>query len=124
MKWELVDHAFWTSLVAFAAFVGAVVAAYFQYKINKLIHHVQDSVELYSYHSNLTIRDGEKEVNIPQIFIKNVGTRIIYLDRYVFNGRVYLCKGQVLPPSYAYSDAFYRIDLPMNGEKYVSLVKF
>jgi len=45
----------------------------------------------------------------------------MYIDKYIFNGKVYSLNGQVLPPSYSNASAFYYIDLPMNGENKVSL---
>lgn len=122
MNWSFLDHNFWTTIVAFFAFVAASIVGYFQYKINKSIHRIQDSVEVYAFYSTMTIKiDGEKENIKPQIHVLNVGTRVIYLEKYVFNGRTYFTNNQVLPPTYSNTQAIYYIDLPVNGEKYVSV---
>ncbi len=61
----------------------------------------------------------------PFIHVQNVGTRLIYLDKYIFNGREYATDSQILPSRYSQAENnFYRIELPTNEEIYVSLEIF
>jgi hypothetical protein len=75
-----------------------------------------DVVELYGSPSSLS--DGK----IPVVLVQNVGTRLVYLDKYIFNGKSYITDGQVLPSTYAQaSGGSYWIQLPTNGESHVSI---
>ena len=101
----------------------AVIAAYL---IGSRQIKIQDTVELYG--SLLIIKsqnaDG-KTLSVPYILVQNVGTRLVYLDKYIFNGREYLADSQILPSTYSQAEnSFYRIQLPINEEVYVSMEVF
>ncbi|KND49143.1 MAG: hypothetical protein AB198_02690 [Parcubacteria bacterium C7867-003] len=75
---------------------------------------LNDVVELYAIEG-----DGS-------VLIQNVGTRLIYIDKYIFNGKVYLTDSQILPPTYANAGAFYYVNLPGrdNPENHISIEVF
>lgn len=95
------------------------VVGFFAYKINSRLSDLHDSVELYA--TSAINKTGDKE--IPIIHIQNVGTRHVYFDRYIFNGKIYKLDGQVRPPTYCGAENnFYWIELPTNGESHASVV--
>lgn len=86
---------------------------------------LNDAVELYAIiniKETVNIDSGNKSSS-PIISIQNVGTRLIYLDKYIFNGSEYKINGQILPPTYSQANGAYWIDLPAGKEvPHVSLV--
>lgn len=108
--------------------IGAIFIAYKigkkQNEINEKLGNLQDVVEL---HGALLIeQEKDKEGKIikekPYICVQNVGTRLIYLERYTFNGKKYLLNGFVLASTYSQTLAnYYKIELPTNGENHVFL---
>jgi len=118
MNWALLDHIFWQTLIAIIAVGAAYIVGRRQIKI-------QDAVELYcSYYVLKINKNGDEKVisATPFIHVQNVGTRLIYLDKYIFNGREYNAYSQILPSTYSQAENnFYRIELPTNEEIYVSL---
>ncbi|HRY63310.1 MAG TPA: hypothetical protein P5267_01760 [Patescibacteria group bacterium] len=87
---------------------------------------LNDVVEIYatpSVRQTLNIDNGSKLSN-PIINIQNVGTRLVYLDKYIFNGTEYITHGQILPSGSSQAGASYWIDLPTNGTDHVSLLLF
>lgn len=120
MDWPVLDHAFWQTLVTFVAVVAA-------YLIGRKQIKVQDTVELYGSLFIIENKDvdGRLVSSIPYIHVQDVGTRLVYLDKYVFNGREYLAGSQILPSTYSQAEnSFYRIQLPTNEERHVSLEVF
>ena len=120
MNWQLWDHIFWQSLIAIIAIVIAYIIAQRQIKI-------QDTIELYGSSLLMVNKDenGKVVTEVPFIHVQNVGTRLVYLDKYIFNGREYMADSQILPPTYSQAqNNFYRIQLPINGETYVSMEIF
>lgn len=79
---------------------------------------LNDVVELYAIPSSTKNISNQ---DLPVIRVQNVGTRLVYMDKYVFNGRTYLTDGQILPSTYSNADAAYFINLPTNNETHVSL---
>ena len=120
MDWKLVDHAFLQTLLTLFAIIAAYFIGHKQIKI-------QDTVELYGslFIINTQNDDGQIISKVPYIHVQNVGTRLIYLDKYIFNGREYIADSQILPSTYSQADnSFYRIQLPINEEVYVSMEVF
>ena len=114
----------WTVISGALAIGGAVWIGIVQKKINKAIHRTQDTVELYASFAIRQIKDKKDNITsqTPLIYVQNVGTRLIYLDKYIFNGKTYNTDGQVLPSTYSQAlDNFYWIELPTNGETHVFL---
>jgi hypothetical protein len=123
------DLQLWQTLGTWAAFFAAVLTALLawrigkrQNKLNEQFGKIQDSVELYATCGQKVDASGDP-VGPPFLHIQNVGTRHIYFDRYIFNGRTYLLNGQVRPSTYSNADSnFYWIELPTNGETHVSVI--
>jgi len=83
---------------------------------------LNDVVEIYASPSSKEVLiENDKKIVTPIIQLQNTGTRIVYLDKYVFNGVTYLTQGQILPPTNLQSGALYWVDLPRNGISHVSL---
>lgn len=102
----------------------AVVIAYF---IGRRQIKIADTVELYA--SQLLVDNRNSQGNtisrIPYVAIQNVGTRLVYFDKYIFNGREYTADSQIIPSTYSQAlENFYRIELPTNNETYVSIEVF
>lgn len=103
-----------TGILAFFAYRVAKE----QSKMNRSLVNVQDSVELHA--SPLVVPTGD--IQKLYIALQNVGTRVIYLESYVFNGKKYELGGQILASTYSQALAnYYQIELPSNGENHVSL---
>ena len=120
MIWQLLDRIFWQTLIPIIAIIAAYIVGRRQIKI-------QDIVELYCSYGLIVNKDSDEKTmsSIPIIHVQNVGTRLIYLDKYIFNGREYDASSQILPSTYSQAENnFYRIELPPNEEKYVSLEIF
>jgi hypothetical protein len=77
---------------------------------------LNDVVELYATTSikKVVNVDNGTTTNSVVIFVRNVGTRLVYLDKYVFNGTEYQTNGQIMPSQT--NDGGYWIDLPNNGQ--------
>ncbi len=117
LNWDVLDHAFWQTLIACIAIVAA-------YVIGQRQITMQDTIELYCSFGLIDHRDttGMSIQAEPFIHIQNVGTRLVYLDYYIFNGREYSADAQILPPTYSQAlNNFYRVNLPTNDEVYVCL---
>lgn len=121
------DYDLLNLIVTTATAVGAIWFGIAQTRINKLISRTQDAVELYSSSMIETITDDSGKIisAIPHIHVQNIGTRIIYLDKYIFNGKVYQTHRRVLPSTYSQAqNHYYKIQLPTNEETHVSLEVF
>jgi hypothetical protein len=124
MSWNFVDHNLWQTLLTGSAVVAAYLVGRKQNEINTAIHRTQDTVELYASFAVIINKNEDDKVisATPFIYIQNVGTRLIYIDQYTFNGRIYLKDGQILPSTYSQAlNNFYRIELPTNQDTHVSL---
>ncbi|MFI5260490.1 MAG: hypothetical protein ACHQU0_01705 [Candidatus Paceibacteria bacterium] len=89
--------------------------------------YLSDVVELYAITSSkqvLNVDTGVTSTPSVIIAIQNIGTRLVYLDRYIFNGSEHQTNGQILPPTYSQSNGAYLIDLPNNGTHHVSTVVY
>ena len=92
-------------------------------KISQIQADFQNKVELYllvGIHAYQDI-NGDIIKKIPAIVIKNVGNSVIYLEKYVFNGREYPKGRSIIPPTSSVNDACYTIELPTDGTPHVSL---
>lgn len=88
---------------------------------------LNDVVELFAITSTkqvFNVDDGSKLPPSVIVSIQNIGTRLVYLDKYIFNGVEYITNGQILPPTYSQSGGSYYIDLPSNGIIHVSIVLY
>lgn len=100
IKWGDVNWNAVTAIATVAAVFGAIWIGRVQHRINKALYNVQDAVELFGLPAS------------GQVHIQNVGTRLIYLEKYIFNGIVFDAYQQILPPSLHAPQAIYWIDLP------------
>ena len=85
---------------------------------------LNDVVELYASTSLKETKNVDNGSTTQSVIIsvQNIGTRLVYFDKYVFNGSEYYTNGQILPPTYAQSSGIYWIDLPNNGVHHVSVI--
>jgi hypothetical protein len=102
-------------LLLFTAVI-ALVIGYGQIQLN-------DVVEIYATPDTKTVLDATTGASTitPIIGLRSIGTRLVYLDKYVFNGSEYGTNGQVLPSTYSQSTGLYWIDLPTNSTSHVSI---
>ncbi|MEK7504114.1 MAG: hypothetical protein AAB550_01235 [Patescibacteria group bacterium] len=91
--------------------------------INDQLGKLQDVVEIHGALLLIETKDqNDNKVTKPYICIQNVGTRIIYLDSYTFNGIKYQLNGHILASTYSQTLAnYYQIELPTNNQTHVSL---
>ncbi|MDA1316743.1 MAG: hypothetical protein O3B87_01815 [bacterium] len=112
--------------VSFLTFLAALFIGVKQNEINEKVGKLQDVVELHGALLIIQSKDeGGKGINKEYICIQNIGTRIVYLQSYLFNGKKYKLNGHVLASTYSQTLAnYYQIELPTNGENNVSLKIF
>ena len=94
-----------------------------QVRISKIQASAQNKVELYLSSEPITLRKADSAVPdkvVPGLFIRNVGNNVVYLDKYLFNGKEYPLNKEVLPPVSSYS-CFHYIYLPTDGTTHISL---
>jgi len=116
----------WDDLIKFfdSNFLNTIaigIVGVLAYWIGKRQAKIQDSVELYATFGIIKNLDANTET--PIIYIQNIGSRVVYFDRYEFNGRFYELNGQVRPSTYSGAlNNFYRINLPTDGTDHVSVL--
>ena len=113
--------------ITFFALIAATILGIRQNRINKRLLELQDSVELYILSGPLTKIDviGEEPNSItPAIIIKNLSTKMIYLNKYYYNGVIYPAYDTVIPPVSQLNNACYYIHLPTNETTHVSFQIF
>lgn len=117
------DYGFWQTLLMGGTLAAAIWIGHVQNRISQSIYRTQDAVELFADCTVKEARSPDDKVasRVPVIRIQNAGTRVVYLDEYKFNGKLYPTDGQNLPPSYGEPNNIYWIELPTNGESHVSL---
>ncbi|OGZ56317.1 MAG: hypothetical protein A3H64_00525 [Candidatus Ryanbacteria bacterium RIFCSPLOWO2_02_FULL_45_11c] len=127
MNWDFFDHNFWQTLITLGAIIAAYLIGKKQNEINASIYRTQDVVELYaSFALRKNVNEkGEVISQTPLIYVQNVGTRLIYFEKYIFNGKEYPTTNQVLPSTYSQAlNDFYWIELPINGEVHACIEVF
>lgn len=110
-------------IVSICALISSVYVGVRQVRISKVQIDFQNKVELYLLTGHYTLRDVDNIISdrsVPAIYIRNLGNNVIYLEKYIFNGREYPLGEEVLPPLSKY-DGFRYIDLPTDGTTHVSL---
>lgn len=113
-----------TIIISICALVLSVYVGIKQVKISKIQIDFQNKVELYLLADHYTLHDINNVIpdrSIPAIFIRNVGSNVIYLEKYTFSGKDYPLNDQVLPPVSAY-DGYRYIYLPSDGTTHISLI--
>lgn len=117
MNWTLLDHNVWQTILVLIALIAF-------YVIWRKQNKMENIVELHA--SQLLVDNRNSQGNtisrIPYIAIQNAGTHLVYLDKYILNGREYTSDSQILPSSSSNAlENFYKIELPTNNESYVSI---
>lgn len=110
-------------IVSICALVSSIFIGIRQVKISQMQTDFQNKVELYLLSQPITLRDAEgnePDIVRPAIYIRNIGTNVIYLEKYIFDGREFPLGQNVIPPVSAY-DGFRYIFLPTDGTDHVSL---
>lgn len=120
---DFLSSDFLQNLVAFITLYVAYTIGKRQNEINEKLGKLQDIVEIHGALMIVETKDKDNKINYkPYICLQNVGTRIIYLNSYVFNGKKYILNGHILASTYSQTLAnYYQIELPTNGETHVSL---
>ena len=81
-----------TFIVSVLALISSIQIGRKQYELSKWQAEAQNKVELYLLTQPITLKsaDGiQPDQSVPAIYIRNVGGNVIYLERYLFNGREY-----------------------------------
>lgn len=110
-------------LISVIALISSIIIGRRQVKIYQMQVDFQNKVELYLLFQAITLKDMNNTIPdemVPAICIRNIGTNVVYLEKYVFNGREYPLGQQVLPPVSAY-DGYRYIFLPTDGTTHISL---
>jgi len=111
-------------ILMFVATVSTFVVALFigikQSKINEKLLKVQDIVALFIDSGSKKVDFNGSEVTVPTMVLYNLGTTVVYLEYYIFNGRKYPVGAITLPTRASFPEFAYKIDLPTNGDNHVS----
>ncbi len=101
-------------------FVIALFIGIKQNRINSNLLKMKDIIELFIIFDVRKTKQGEDEWTIPVMKIHNLGSMVVYLQYYIFNGRKYPVGNVALPTAESFSGYSYNIELPTNGENHVS----
>ena len=111
-----------TVIISLSALISSFYIGKKQFELSQMQASAQNKVELYLLSQPVTFRcaDGKlPDETVPAIYIRNIGNNVIYLDKYLFNGKEYPLRKEVLPPVSAYN-GFHYIYLPTDGTTHVS----
>ena len=114
---------FFSFIVSVLALISSIQIGRKQYELSKWQAEAQNKVELYLLTQPITLKsaDGiQPDQSAPAIYIRNVGGNVIYLERYLFNGREYPLGKEVLQPM-SVCEGYRYIYLPTDGTTHVSL---
>ena len=112
-----------TFIVSVLALISSIQIGRKQYELSEWQAEAQNKVELYLLTQPITLKsaDGiQPDQSVPAIYIRNVGGNVIYLERYLFDGREYPLGKEVLPPM-SVCEGYRYIYLPTDGTTHVSL---
>ncbi|MCQ2566526.1 MAG: hypothetical protein MJ194_06785 [Clostridia bacterium] len=113
----------WLSIIiSIIALIASTYIGIQQVKISKEQTKMKNKVELYLLAEYILLKDvsgKNADVRVPVITVRNVGSNIVYLEKYIFNGREYPLSREVLPSVDCYN-AFHYIYLPTDGTAHVS----
>lgn len=115
-----------TIAISLLALITSVYIGIKQVKISKVQNDMQNKVELYLLSQPITISHAYQntpDILRPALYIRNIGSAVVYLERYIFNGREYPLGKEILPPVSAY-DGYRYIFLPTDGTDHVSFEIF
>ena len=112
-----------TLIISIAALLSSFYIGKKQYELAQMQAVAQNKTELYLLVQTITLRDAsgnQPDKALPAIYIRNIGNNVVYLDKYLFNGREYPLGREVLPPVSSF-DGFHYIYLPTDGTTHISL---
>lgn len=112
-----------TLIISIAALLSSFYIGKKQYELAQMQAVAQNKTELYLLVQTITLRDAsgkQPDKALPAIYIRNIGNNVVYLDKYLFNGREYPLGREVLPPVSSF-DGFHYIYLPTDGTMHISL---
>ena len=92
-----------TLIISIAALLSSFYIGKKQYELAQMQAVAQNKTELYLLVQTITLRDASRkqpDKALPAIYIRNIGNNVVYLDKYLFNGREYPLGREVLPPVY------------------------
>lgn len=110
-------------VISTIALISSILIGRKQVQISKQQADMQSKVELYLLFQPITLHNANGDTPdsvLPAIYIRNIGTNVVYLEKYIFNGKEYPLHKEVLPPVSAY-DGFHFIYLPTDGTTHISL---
>ena len=114
---------FFSFIVSVLALISSIQIGRKQYELSKWQAEAQNKVELYLLTQPITLKsaDGiQPDQSAPAIYIRNVGGNVIYLERYLLNGREYPLGKEVLQPM-SVCEGYRYVYLPTDGTTHVSL---
>ena len=117
---------FFSFIVSVLALISSIQIGRKQYELSKWQAEAQNKVELYLLTQPITLKsaDGiQPDQSAPAIYIRNVGGNVIYLERYLFNGREYPLGKEVLQRM-SVCEGYRYIYLPTDGPTHVALQKY
>ena len=112
-----------TIFISVLALISSAMIGKKQFELSRQQMAAQNKVELYLLSQPITTQSDTGDVPAtirPAIYVRNIGANVIYLEKYIFNGREYPLGRNVLPPL-SVCDAFQYIYLPIDGTDHVSL---
>ena len=112
-----------TLIISIVALLSSFYIGKKQYELAQMQAAAQNKTELYLLVQMITLRDAagkQPDKTLPAIYIRNIGNNVVYLDKYLFNGREYPLGKEVLPPVSSF-DGFHYIYLPTDGTTHISL---
>ncbi len=103
--------------------LAAIYIGIKQNQINERFGKLNDVVELHGALLIISSKDNlGREILKEYICIQNIGTRIIYLESYIFNGSKFELNNHILASTYSQTLAnYYQVELPINTSTHVSL---
>lgn len=108
-------------IISIIAIVVSAIFAYKQIKMDKEEYMTRNKIELYLYADAVKrydLNNGEETI-CPAIIIRNVSRSVVYLEKYIFNGREYILNNVVLPSAES-TEAMHYIYLPTDLSTHVS----
>ena len=109
-------------IISVLSLIASVIIGIRQISIDKKQSDLTSKIELYISFAQVGVFEGnEKEPKkiLPAMSIINISAGVVYLEKYLFNGREYPLNEEVLPPA-AYTNALHYIFLPTDGTDHVS----
>lgn len=80
-----------TLIISIAALLSSFYIGKKQYELAQMQAVAQNKTELYLLVQTITLRDAsgnQPDKALPAIYIRNIGNNVVYLDKYLFNGRL------------------------------------